>query len=74
MPLGFNLGHLITAAMALVAALGMFRWRRLDRGGRWLVAAIAVSAAFVPFSLWLVFAGRSSARGTGTPSRWRLES
>ncbi len=57
MPLGFNLGYLITAAMVLVAAFGAFRWRRLDRGGRWLVVAVAVSAAFIPFSLWLVFAG-----------------
>ncbi len=60
MPLGFNLGHLITAAMVLVAAFGAFRWRRLDRGGQWLVAAVGVSAAFIPFSLWLVFAGRSN--------------
>ena len=60
MPLGFNLGYLITAAMVLVTAIGAFRWRRLDRGGRWLVAAVAVSAAFIPFSLWLVFAGRSN--------------
>ncbi len=60
MPLGFYLGHLITAAIVLVAVIGAVRWRRLDQGGRWLVAAVAVSAAFVPFSLWLVFAGRSN--------------
>lgn len=60
MPLGFNLGYLITAAMVLVTGIGAFRWRRLDRGGRWLVAAVAVSAAFIPFSLRLVFAGRSN--------------
>ncbi len=60
MPVGFNLGHLITAAMVLVTVIGAFRWRRLDRGGRWLVTAVAVSAAFIPFSLWLVFAGRSN--------------
>ncbi len=60
MPLGFYLGYLITAAMVLVAVLGAVRWPGLDRGGRWLVAAVAVSAGFVPFSLWLVFAGRSN--------------
>ena len=60
MPLGFRLGYLITAAMVLVVVIGAYRWPRLDRGGRWLVAAVGVSAAFVPFSLWLVFAGQSN--------------
>lgn len=60
MPLGFYIGHLITAAMVLVAVVGAVRWGRLDHGGRWLVAAVAVSAGFVPFSLWQVFAGRSN--------------
>ena len=60
MPLGFNLGHLITAAMVLVSVGGALRWRRLDRGGRCFVGAVGASTAFVPFSLALLFAGRSN--------------
>ena len=60
MPLGFNLGHLITAAMVLVAVIGAVRWPRLDRGGRWLVSGVAISAVFIPFSLGLLFTGRSN--------------
>ena len=60
MPLGFYLGHVIAVAIVLVAVIGGVRWRRLDQGGRWLVAAVAVSAGFVPFSLWQVFAGPSN--------------
>lgn len=60
MPAGFNLGHLIAAAMVLVTVIGALRWRRLDQGGRWFVAAVAVSAAFIPFSLRLLFAGQSN--------------
>ncbi len=60
MPLGFNLGLLIAAAMVLVAVGGAVRWPRLDRGGRWLVGAVITSAVFIPFSLAMMFSGRSN--------------
>ena len=60
MSLGFVLGSAIAAAMVLVAAVGAVRWSRLDRGGRWFVGAVMVSAAFIPFSLGIIFGGGSN--------------
>lgn len=60
MRLGIYLGYLITAAMVAVALGGLGRWSRLDRGGRWLVAALVTSAAFVPLSLVVMYSGRSN--------------
>ncbi len=60
MPTGLLLGYVVAAAMVAVAAIGWIRWRRLDRGGRWLIVTVAISVAFLPISLWLVLRGHSN--------------
>jgi hypothetical protein len=58
MPAGLLLGYLVAAAMVLVVVIGGIRWARLDRGGRWLVIAVAISVAFLPVSLWMALNNR----------------
>ena len=60
MSIGYNLAHLVAAAVVLAAVIGWLRWPRLDRGGRWLVGGVTVSAAFLPLMLALLLAGRSN--------------
>lgn len=51
-------GGLVTLAMVVVAGLGARRWRRLDPGGRWMVAAVWVSVVTAGVMLGMVLAGR----------------